>query len=130
MLDSLFGAAGVISLTGVSLFLFVLLMVEILLSPRMWCRSLCPGGALYAVLGARRVFRVKNDFAACTQCAACIKACPMGLNPMSDALGIECDNCLACLPSCQPDALHIKAGLFPSAESADSAKRSQTGGNQ
>ncbi len=130
MLDGLFGAAGVISLTGVSVFLFVLLMVEVLVSPRIWCRSLCPGGALYAVLGARRIFRVKNDFAACTKCAACIKACPMGLNPMSDALGIECDNCLACLPSCPPSTLHFKAGIFPTSESADSTPSFQKGENQ
>lgn len=111
MLDGLFGAAGVISLTGVSVFLFVLLLVELLVAPRIWCRSLCPGGALYALLGARRVFRVKNDFATCTHCTACIKVCPIGLNPMSESIGLECDNCLACLPSCESGSLNLQAGL-------------------
>jgi ferredoxin-type protein NapH len=111
MLDGLFGAAGVVSLTGISLFLLIALMVELLVAPRVWCRSFCPGGAIYGLLGMRRVVRVENNLHECSNCAACLKSCPMGLNPMKDANGIECDNCLACLCSCETGSLQLHAGL-------------------
>jgi ferredoxin-type protein NapH len=130
MLDGLFGAAGIISLTGISLFLFVLLMVELLVSPRIWCRSLCPGGALYALLGKGRVVRVENDVNTCTHCAACIKACPMGLNPINDSTGLECDNCFICVPHCGPRSLHIHAGLKQYSLKPDTAQQLSEGGSQ
>jgi ferredoxin-type protein NapH len=104
--------AGAITLTAVSLFLLGIMFVEIFISRRLWCRTLCPGGALYTLLGAARVVRVKNDRPRCTHCTECIKVCPMGLNPMAhDTPGPECDHCLACLPACAPGSLSLELGL-------------------
>ncbi len=117
--DSFFGnlaenpqRAGAISLTAISLFLLGIVFVEVFLSRRVWCRCLCPGGALYTLLGAARLVRVKNDHPRCTHCTECVKVCPMGLNPMShDTPGPECDHCLACLPACAPGSLSLEFGL-------------------
>jgi len=85
--------------------LALIVLVEVSVSRRWWCRYVCPGGALYSLLGAARPVRVTLRADACTQCARCVRACPMGLNPMLDQMGMECDSCGECLASCQDDAL-------------------------
>jgi ferredoxin-type protein NapH len=92
-------------LTWMSLILLVIALVEISVSKRWWCRYVCPGGALYALLGWLRPLRVKLDPAKCTSCGLCNKACHLGLKPMQNEMGIECDNCGLCISNCGDDAL-------------------------
>ena len=102
---------GLISLSGVSFFLLALVPVEIFMSKRLWCRYLCPGGALYSLLGQKRILRVHRNASPCNNCADCVVTCPMGLNPMQDKMGIECDNCLVCMSNCSKDALSLKLSV-------------------
>jgi ferredoxin-type protein NapH len=103
--------AGGIALSGISVFLFGILVVEQFVSRRMWCRYLCPGGALYALLGRWRVLRLKTDLERCTYCSACIRVCPVGLDPVRESAGMECDHCLECQSVCQPKALLLTASF-------------------
>lgn len=95
-------------------FLGGILGFELLVSRRAWCRYLCPGGALYSLLGSRRLARVSKPDASCDRCTDCVAACGMGLNPMEGVTGLECDNCLVCVSSCPPQALHLQ--VLPGAE--------------
>lgn len=97
-----FSAAG---LSIASWFLIGIALVELAFGPRLWCRALCPGGAVYAALGRFRLIRVRRNASRCTECGECVLACEMGLSPMTDRTGIECDNCGACVASCPDDAL-------------------------
>lgn len=94
-----------------TLFLGLLVLIEAAAAPGVWCRSLCPGGALYSLVGRWRVLRVTRKAAACIDCELCDRACPMGLKPMTDKTGMECDNCAACLDSCPTDALSLKVSV-------------------
>jgi ferredoxin-type protein NapH len=98
------------ALTAAGAALLGLVAVEVFISRRMWCRYLCPGGALYSLLGARRLIKVTPPDERCDQCGLCVTECGMGLNPMAGITGVECDNCLACLSHCPPDALHLGTG--------------------
>jgi len=91
-------------LTWVSLAIVAIALFEVAISRRWWCRYVCPGGALYSLLGRYRLVRVKLLKSSCTDCAACVPACPMGLNPMRDQMGADCDNCGVCISNC-PGAL-------------------------
>jgi ferredoxin-type protein NapH len=104
-----FSAAG---LTLASWFLLAICAVELAFGSRLWCRSLCPGGALYALLGARRLVRVEREPDNCTHCGECVVACEMGLSPMTDFTGSECDNCGKCVAHCGDDALHFRRARF------------------
>lgn len=94
-------------------FLLTVLAFEIFVSRRFWCRSLCPGGALYALLGRWRVLRLSVDRVACTDCERCRSACEFGLDPMTGRFGAECNNCGQCARACPPDALSWHVGLSP-----------------
>lgn len=96
---------SLVGLTWMSLILLGIIVFELLVSRRWWCRYVCPGGALYILLGAKRPMRVKLLESKCTRCVDCVVACPMGLNPMNNQMGMECDSCGECISSCDDDAL-------------------------
>ena len=103
--------AGGGEVTWAALFLLGILLAEIFISRRMWCRYLCPGGALYNLLGWRRAVRLSPPDEKCDQCGDCVVECGMGLNPMNGLTGLECDNCLVCVDVCPPGALVNVAAL-------------------
>ncbi|NQU38724.1 MAG: 4Fe-4S binding protein [Lentisphaerae bacterium] len=90
------------------LFLLGLLLVEVLALPRGWCTHLCPGGALYSLLGAGRLLRIRHHADRCTNCGACRPVCPYDLRPDRASPGMECDNCLRCIAACPEDALTFR----------------------
>lgn len=94
-----------VGLTWMSFILLGIILFEVLISRRWWCRYVCPGGGLYILLGIKRPVRVQLSESKCTQCVDCVVACPMGLNPMKNEMGAECDNCGECISSCHDDAL-------------------------
>ncbi|MDF1665030.1 MAG: 4Fe-4S binding protein [Planctomycetota bacterium] len=95
-------------LSVMSGFLLGIVIFEQTVARRWWCRVVCPGGGLYSLLGVFRLTRIRRRAASCTSCGDCVRDCPMGLAPMRDEMGIECDNCGVCLSVCGDDALHYR----------------------
>jgi ferredoxin-type protein NapH len=91
--------------TGIYLLLFILFF-ELAISRRWWCRYICPGGALLSLIGKRRLLVIRGNEKECKECSKCIRACPLGLNPVQDGTGIECDNCGICISKCPQKNLH------------------------
>ncbi|MBI5892770.1 MAG: 4Fe-4S binding protein [Deltaproteobacteria bacterium] len=102
-----FGSVGTGAVVLVTIFLF-----EISISQRAWCRYFCPGGALWSLLGAKRVLNITIDREICDDCGKCNLACEFGLDPMRGRMGMECDNCGKCISKCKPDALKYSM-IFP-----------------
>jgi len=74
--------------------------------PRFWCRNLCPAGAIFALCSRKpAVRRTVND--RCTDCGACIRACPMGAisNEPHNTVHSECIVCLKCREICPENAI-------------------------
>ncbi len=91
---------------GAGLVFFVLtLLFDLFVSRRGFCRYVCPGGALYSLLGHFRLFRIKRIVENCNDCAKCNAVCEFGLDPLRDDFGQECNNCTACIAVCPTDAL-------------------------
>jgi len=100
---------------GVGAVLFVLtLLFDILVARRGFCRYLCPGGALYSLLGRYRLLRIRRDVSHCNDCTKCNAICEFGLNPMRDDFGQECNNCTACIAICPTNALSFTAAMHDS----------------
>lgn len=89
---------------GLVFFVFTLLF-DLLIARRGFCRYVCPGGALYSLLGRFRLFRIKRIVENCNDCAKCNAVCEFGLDPLRDNFTQECNNCTACIAICPTDAL-------------------------
>ncbi|NOX58333.1 MAG: 4Fe-4S binding protein [Planctomycetes bacterium] len=103
----IFGTAA----TAMLVILGAIVLFELFVSPRWWCRTMCPGGALYGLLGWARPVRVKLKSDLCTGCMECVPVCEAGINPITESESIECDNCGVCLRHCGDKALVFTIGL-------------------
>ena len=86
-------------------FFLATLLFDLLVARRGFCRYLCPGGALYSLLGRYRLVRIRRIVATCNDCALCNVVCEFGLDPLNDNFGQECTNCAACIAACPMDAM-------------------------
>jgi polyferredoxin len=67
-----------------------------------WCRFLCPYGALLGLISMFSPLRISRNQSACIDCANCAKACPSVL-PVDKLVHIrsaECIGCLECVSVC------------------------------
>ena len=94
-----------------AVFFALTMLFDLLVARRGFCRYLCPGGALYALLGRFRLFRIKRKVETCNDCAKCNAVCEFALDPMRDDFGDECNNCSACIAVCPTDALTFTAAI-------------------
>lgn len=97
---------------GVGMVFFLLtLLFDLMVARRGFCRYICPGGALYSLLGRFRLIRIQRKVEACNDCNKCNTVCQFGLDPWHDDFGQECNNCSACIAVCPTDALLYKIKL-------------------
>ncbi len=91
-----------------SIFLVGTLLFDLMVARRGFCRYLCPGGALYSLLGRYRLLRIQRIVETCNDCAKCNAVCEFGLDPLRDGFGQECNNCTACMAVCPTDAMTFR----------------------
>ena len=96
---------------------------ELFVSRRWWCRYVCPGGALYSLLGRFRVVRVRRDEQKCVGCGECVRVCQFAQKPMLvEFTGMECTNCGTCITHCNDDALNYQF-VLPVVRSAGTSEK-------
>ncbi len=78
------------------------LVVGSVLVRDLWCRYLCPYGALLGVLGRLAPFKVTRDPSRCTDCRACTRVCPARLpvHRLQRVASVECTSCQDCVAVC------------------------------
>jgi polyferredoxin len=94
------------------------LLVGSVLMRDLWCRYLCPYGALLGLLGRLAPFKVTRDPDLCTGCEGCSRACPARLpvHRMVRVASVECTSCQDCVMACPVrDCLAVRTPARPPA---------------
>ena len=96
------------------LVLAAILLVEIAVARRVWCRSLCPLGGFYSILARFSPVRIGFIESRCTHCDDCLRVCPVEevLLPSlkrgaQQVISGDCNRCLACVDCCPARALNV-----------------------
>ena len=100
---------------------------------RLFCRFICPLGALYGLFNKFSVFGVKVDEEKCTHCNICIAHCKCDIKHVGDQECIYCGECVDVCPtkaiSWKGTKIFLKANQIPEgldAEAVKAAKAKQT----
>ncbi len=99
-----------------------LLMISIVVACififRMFCRFICPLGALYGLFNKISFFGIKLDNSKCVNCNLCINKCKMDIHHVGDS---ECISCGDCVNVCPTNAISWK-GFKSTTDINDNAK--------
>ncbi len=96
--------------SATSLAVIVGLVALSLVVKHLWCRYLCPYGALLGVASLLSPLSVRRDPDVCNDCRACTRACPaeIPVHARLRVLSSECTGCMSCVAACTvPDCLGV-----------------------
>ena len=83
----------------------VAIIVAAIFIYRVFCRFLCPLGAIYGFFNRIALVGVKLDKENCTDCGLCVSHCKMDVKRVGDH---ECINCGECIAVCPTKAIRWK----------------------
>ena len=86
-------------------FLMISIVVGCVFAFRLFCRFICPLGALYGLFNRFSFFGIKVDDAKCTKCSLCVSHCKMDIKHVGDQ---ECISCGECVGVCPTKAISFK----------------------
>ncbi|MBU0468101.1 MAG: 4Fe-4S binding protein [Candidatus Omnitrophica bacterium] len=93
--------------SGISLSIFLAIVLIPIIIPRLWCRTLCPLGALFGIFSKISVF--KRAVEKCTDCKNCYNICRMqAINKDLSYIKSECVLCMDCVYSCPTKGTSFK----------------------
>ena len=111
--------------------IFLVILFLNRLRPRVWCRTLCPLGALLGLCARVGVLRLEKDPHRCTDCQRCMRHCQGAASPHPDLIweSAECLTCFNCQNNCPEDALAFRIRPVPKFRPApDTGRRAVLGG--
>lgn len=83
-------------------FLMIIILLICVFCYRMFCRFLCPLGAIYSFFNPIAFLGIKVDDKKCIHCNRCVKNCRMDVRHVCDR---ECIQCGDCIKHCPVDAI-------------------------
>jgi polyferredoxin len=89
------------------------LLVGSVFVKNLWCRYLCPYGALVGLVALVSPTRIRRESDVCIDCATCAKACPslLPVDRLVTVTSAECTGCLECVAVCPAEgALRLSVG--------------------
>ena len=84
---------------------FVCIIVACIFMYRVFCRFICPLGAIYSLFNKISFFGIKLNKHECTNCGRCISKCKVDIKHVGDH---ECISCGECIDVCPTKAISWK----------------------
>ena len=103
--EGLFGLLGILFTRKV--LILVLLLTGAVFIYRIFCRFLCPLGAIYSLFNRFSLVGMRVNPDTCTRCGACTTSCQMDVLHVGDT---ECIQCGECIDHCPQKAITLCAG--------------------
>jgi polyferredoxin len=90
--------------------LFIAILAASLHVTRLWCRAICPLGALLGAVSRWSLLGLHKDPAACDHCNRCLLHCQGGDDPIGGVpwRKAECLMCMNCVGACPHDGLAFR----------------------
>jgi polyferredoxin len=90
--------------------LFIAILAASLRVTRLWCRAICPLGALLGAVSRWSILGLHKDESNCDNCNRCLLHCQGGDDPVGGVPWhkAECLMCMNCVGSCPHDGLQFK----------------------
>jgi polyferredoxin len=90
--------------------LFIVILAASLRVTRLWCRAICPLGALLGAVSRWSVLGLHKDESNCDNCNRCLLHCQGGDDPIGGVPWhkAECLMCMNCVGSCPHDGLKFR----------------------
>ncbi len=90
--------------------LFIAILAASVRVTRLWCRSICPLGALLGAVSRWSILGLHKDAASCNRCNRCLLHCQGGDDPIGGApwRKSECLMCMNCVGSCPDHSLEFR----------------------
>ena len=90
---------------GIEFILFIaILLSEVILGKRYWCKYICPVGATLSLFRTKYTLHISHNDDVC-DCSAysepCVNVCPLNLSPKQFNLYPYCFNCGRCIKICE-----------------------------
>jgi polyferredoxin len=88
---------------------FVILWASLRIT-RLWCRAICPLGALLGAVSRWSILGLHKDAASCDRCSRCLLHCQGGDDPIGGTpwRKSECLMCMNCVGSCPHETLSFR----------------------
>ena len=78
--------------------LLILIVIGSIFIFRLFCRFLCPLGAIYGFFSKVALLGIKLDANKCNDCGLCVSACKMDIKKVGDHECIHCGECISVCP--------------------------------
>lgn len=75
--------------------------------PRLFCRALCPLGALLGAFSGLSLWRIRRDESICDGCLRCVESCEGAADPHLRLRKAECFVCMNCREACPKGAIQF-----------------------